>query len=618
MPILTFDLPDTTFVSSAQPDMNLSFYPLIYVGADPSYRNCISLINVTLPQLPVSRVDSALLQLSVIVKSGTDPSLVVVNRVTSPFVSQTATYNTRPDFTATASQFDVTVSSLYTSIQVDVTELVNSWLDGSADNDGIALTNSDGVSNVQFGTNNIVYEPYFPKMVLIYSNTPTPTDVPYGRVYHTGNQQIESNASIPFDYNGPLNQVTHQEGSGSVTVEQAGLYTAWFTVAGQTANQFALYQNEAVLLDSTYGASSGGNHGTATVNAAAGDVVSLRNRTSSAITLNNTAGGTETSVSASIFLLKIGSNVIPDPTLTDVNAAQDSAQINAAITAPALGLNLTEYNALTSYQQQYVCSGLLANRPTLGYLTVSGVQQMLNFYVGLAPTHAADPDNIQVKADATGGNGSIANPFDDIQQGINAVNSGGTVHIQSGNYQVASTINLYKTGVTLSGQQGSMITAMTADMHVMVITGSGTKVEGLTFTSNEVSKIYFILVEANDVTIQNNMIYEPPQASLINNEAIIIFLNKTGLQILNNTIYSVYFGIYTESDSIGTISGNIIYESGYGIAIKNNHYTIIDNSWNNSHNEYADILLLESASPLYDANQLSVINNGASVMDQRQ
>jgi hypothetical protein len=168
MPILTFNLPDTTFVSSAQPDMNLSFNPLIYVGADPSYRNCIGLINVTLPQLPVSRVDSALLQLSVIVKSRTDPSPIVVNQVTNPFVAKTVTYNTRPDFTTTASQIDVTASNLYTFIQIDVTCLVNSWLDGTTDNDGIALTNSDRVSVVQFGTNNIVYEPYLPKMVLIY------------------------------------------------------------------------------------------------------------------------------------------------------------------------------------------------------------------------------------------------------------------------------------------------------------------------------------------------------------------------------------------------------------------------------------------------------------------
>ena len=617
MPILTFSLSDTTFISSAQPDMNLSFYPLIYVGTDPSYRNCIGLINVTLPQLPVSRVDSALLQLSVIVKSGANPRPVVVNQVTSPFISQKVTYNTRPDFTATASQTDVTASNLYTSIQIDVTELVNSWLDGSADNDGIALTNSDGLSVVQFGTNNIIYEPYFPKMVLIYSNTPTPTGVPYGRVYHTGDQQIAADAYVPFGYNGPLNQITHQEGSGLITVGQAGLYTAWFTVGGQTANQFALYQNEAILLDSNYGTASGGNNGMATINAAVGDVVSLRNCTESAVTLNNTAGGTEIAVSASIFLMKIGSNVTPDLALAGVNAAQNSAQMNAAITAPALGLNLVEYNAFTSDLQQYVCSGLLVSRPTLGYLTVSGVQQMLNYYVALAPTYIVDPNNIQVKAGATSGNGSIANPFGDIQQGIDAVNSGGTVHVQSGNYQVSSTINLNKTGVTLSGQQGSMITTISDYMDVMRVTGSGSRVQGLTLTSNEISPIFFFSIQANDVTVQNNTIYEPPQASFINNQAIVIDLNTTGLQILNNTIYSFNFGIYISAGSGGTISGNIIYESNYGISIDNAQCTITNNSWNHGHNASSDILLQRDAPLTYDAQQLSVANDNASVMDMR-
>lgn len=614
MPILTFNLPDTTFVSSAQPDMNLSFYPLIYVGADPSYQNCIGLINVTLPQLPVSQVDSALLQLSVIVKSGANPSPIMVNQVTNPFVAQTVTYNTRPDFTATASQVDVTASNLYTSIQIDVTELVNSWLDGSADNDGIALTNSDGVSIVQFGTNNIVYEPYFPKMVLIYSNTPTPTGVPYGRVYHTGNQQIVADASVPFGYNGPLNQITHQEGSGMVTVEQAGLYTAWFTVTGQTENQFALYQNEAILLDSTYGTSSGGNNGTATINAAAGDVVSLRNHTSNPIILNNTAGGTGTAVSASIFLLKIDSNVTPDPALVSVNAAQDSTQMNAAITAPALGLNLAGYNALTDDLQQYVCSGLLVSRPTLGYLTVSGVQQMLDYYVALAP-YAVDPDNIQVKAGVTGGNGSIANPFGDIQHGIDAVNPGGTVYIQSGNYQVASTINVDKEGITLSGEQGSIITGMTDRMVVMLVTGSGTKVQGLIFTSIFTGYITFIAIQANNVTVQNNTIYQPPLGgSTISSYGIMITSHSTGLQILNNTIHFVDSGIVINTDSDGTISGNIIYESFYGIEIDNAQFTITNNSWNNSHNFY-DIGLWNA--PHYDVNELSVNNNSATVLDMR-
>ena len=85
MPTVSVGIPDTTFVSSSQPTQNFSFYPLMYVGNDPGFMDCIGLMEIDLPPLPVTSVDSAVLQLSVIVKTGTDPSPVVVNRVTSFF-----------------------------------------------------------------------------------------------------------------------------------------------------------------------------------------------------------------------------------------------------------------------------------------------------------------------------------------------------------------------------------------------------------------------------------------------------------------------------------------------------------------------------------------------------
>lgn len=177
MPTTTLNIPNTTFVSSAQPDDNLSFYPTMYAGTDPTFQNCISLLQVTMPPLPVTQVDSAILQFAVIVKSGADPSPVVVNRVTTPFSTSTVTYHTRPTFTATPSQINVTTADLYNTVQLDVTALVNSWLDGTFINNGIALTNSDGTTVVQFATNNIGYQPYFPELVLTYSSSPVPLDV---------------------------------------------------------------------------------------------------------------------------------------------------------------------------------------------------------------------------------------------------------------------------------------------------------------------------------------------------------------------------------------------------------------------------------------------------------
>jgi hypothetical protein len=181
MPSITL-FPDTTFVSSAQPDTNLSYYPLLYTGTDPNFGTCIGLMQMVLPSLPDSRVVSAMLQLTVVVKSGANLSQVVVNRVDDAFNINSVTYYSCPAYTATDSHYDISESDLYTSIQIDITELVNGWLGGTYANNGIALTNSDGISIVQFGTNKIAYEPYFPRLILTYSSTPIPTASPYGMI----------------------------------------------------------------------------------------------------------------------------------------------------------------------------------------------------------------------------------------------------------------------------------------------------------------------------------------------------------------------------------------------------------------------------------------------------
>lgn len=194
MPNITVSIPDTTFVSSLLPDTNFANNPIIYTGTDSTFQNCISLLQITLPTLPVTVVDSAILELTVIAKSGAAPSPVVVNRVTDPFNTGTVTYNTRPTFTATSSQIDVTTSDIFTTVQIDVTTLINEWLNGTLTNVGIAFTNSDGTTAVQFATNNINYEPFFPRLSITYSEIPVePTSAicfSYAQLAHVIEQLI--------------------------------------------------------------------------------------------------------------------------------------------------------------------------------------------------------------------------------------------------------------------------------------------------------------------------------------------------------------------------------------------------------------------------------------------
>lgn len=192
MSTVTVNIPQTAFVASALPDNNFSLNPLMYAGTDPGFQTCISLLKIQLPQIPVSTVDKAELNLALISKSGANPSTVVVNKVTSPFETATVTYASLPAYTPTQAQYNVTASDLYTIIHIDVTSLVNEWLSGTSQNSGIALTNSDGTTEVLFATNDIMYEPYFPTLTLTYSESPVNTgdNFSYAQLAHVIEQII--------------------------------------------------------------------------------------------------------------------------------------------------------------------------------------------------------------------------------------------------------------------------------------------------------------------------------------------------------------------------------------------------------------------------------------------
>lgn len=255
MPTVVLNTTETTFVSSAQPNTNFSGYPVLYTGTDTTYQNCISFLKFELPSLPVTSVDSAFLQLSVIVKTGDAPSTVVVNRVASMLDTSTVTYNTLPTFVATPSQVNVTTSDLYGTVQFDVTTLVNQWIAGTFPNNGFALTNPDGVSVVQFASNNIVYEPYFPELILEYSIAPAePIGGLQAHLEGSPGALLPDNAKIVFDTI-DINQspdISYNSGTGEFTLSSAGNYfiTWWVTTDGSEGPVnmiFSVAVNEAAI-----------------------------------------------------------------------------------------------------------------------------------------------------------------------------------------------------------------------------------------------------------------------------------------------------------------------------------------------------------------------------------
>lgn len=373
----------------------------MYVGNDAGFINYISLMEIDLPPLQVETVEQAVLRLSVIVKTGADPSQIVANRVTSPFDATDVTFETIPGYETTASQIDINISDLYATVEIDITELVNQWLNETYPNYGIALTNPDGVTMVQFGTNNIVYEPYFPKLVITYSDTPVPpppTDYSYGYIYNTDEQSVSLNIPIKFSNNGTLPGITHEAGTAPIIIESAGLYAVWYTVTAKQSSQFTLFRNGNPVPGSTYGSYRDETPypGIVIIYAAAGDQLTLRNYSSDPldVTLYNEAGGDETSVSASVMILKISEAITPDPILDAVNNAQDITQMRDAITDPVLGLNLDVFNTMSTVAQDMVLGILLTSKSDFMYQTVQSLQGILD----KAVNETSDPGNIQLQS----------------------------------------------------------------------------------------------------------------------------------------------------------------------------------------------------------------------------
>ena len=616
---ITLTSAGTVFVSGALPDLNLSVSPVLIVGTNPVFGESISFLQFPLPPLPVTSVDNATLRLFVIFKTGDDPSPIHVNRVTEDFDVNTVTYNTMPPFVATGSMINVATSNVGQYVEIDVTDLVNQWLAVPGSDHGIALTNPDGTTEVQFGDKEIG-SAFEPQLVITYT-TVVPDEDAYAYIFNTGNQSIPVDGDIPFNSNGALKGISHDVNTGSITIENPGTYAVWFSVTGGTPNQFALYQNDSPVPGSIYGteSASAGNIGMVIINAEAGDVLSVRNHTSTGpVALDNSAGGTEINTSASIKILRIGPPSSPDPALAAVNAAQDITEMRAAIEDPALGLDLTEYNALSPALQDQVLATILANRPTLGYQTVASVQDALNNAIN----QLVDPDNIYVKAGSVDGNGSKAKPFGTIPQGIAAVNPGGTVHVLAGTYPITSQINVNKPDITVLGEPGTLL-LLQADLIPLLITGSGATLQGLTITSDIPYPKEFIQIGAPDVKLIGNTVYgpfqPPPMDTWVVNRAVVSQVATSNVLLEGNTFYSLRTGMYINPNTTGAINNNVVYNTKGGFLVDGAFTTFVGNSWGDPPNEF-DIVLLPGTTfgpPYDDIPALQAANNNATISDQR-
>ena len=120
---------------------------------------------------------------------------------------------------------------------------------------------------------------------------------------------VPIDADVIFDSNGiTTTGITHAPGTTQIQITNPGDYEVTFSVSGVEPNQFALFLNGVQIVGTVYGSGAGTqqNTGQAIIAVSAGDVLTLRNRSSAAaVTLQTLAGGTQTNVNASIVIKKL-------------------------------------------------------------------------------------------------------------------------------------------------------------------------------------------------------------------------------------------------------------------------------------------------------------------------
>ena len=413
MTVIQVSPSDNAYIYSLNSDTNFGSSALLFTGTEDElsykYRTLFK-FNLSGLIPPGNTVTNASLELFVYSKDKPDallsPQNITVSTNSGDFSQDTVTWGNAPNVASTPYSINVTDADVGNYISIDITNVVIDWINTPLTNHGITLKGVESVSENESEdiTNSVIG--YFStnwsfpnqKPFLKIEYTKTSTLLPdHAYIFDTRTQNIIAEDDIPFSTNGSLSGITHSKDSKNINIKNSGFYAVLFRVTGELSNQFAIFKNGTLVPGTIYGTTVpapppaeagddsgyGNNTGIAILSANAGDILTLRNHTStSSINLVNNAGGSATNVSASILIIRIGENDLVNPALNAVNTALDTTQMRTAITNPDLGLDLTAFNALSVENQTTVLQGMIDDRPVSGYPTVQSVQESLNYEIG--------------------------------------------------------------------------------------------------------------------------------------------------------------------------------------------------------------------------------------------
>jgi len=210
-------------------------------------------------------------------------------------------------------------------------------------------------------------------------------------------------------------------------------------------------------------------------------------------------------------------------------------------------------------------------------MIVIAVLFFVSIFILISPVEIcnASENIIYVDDDNTAGpwNGTLSNPYQYIQDGINAANESDTINVYSGTYN--ENLEIYKT-VFLNGYGSGSKTIKGNDIykHTIEISASGVGFSGF--------------------TIKNSV-------GLSNHKSCIFLSSSIECVITNNIVTNGDSGIYLSGSSSNTVSDNTIEENNaHGLVIStSNSNTIQENAIQNNGNYGIFISFSASSNEIY-------------------
>ena len=222
---------DDTYVSSAAPTTNNGNSPSLVVQKSS---NGTTLIKLDLTQLQAAGVQGNAVSkayLKLYTSAVTGQGTFDVYQVTSPWVEGTVTYNTMPSMTLVAAGGGscpgvqcVNTTSKY--VQVDITSLVQGWLNAPSTNLGLALKPNGTTISVTFESKESTTTSHAPEVDVVLNTTLSqiPGSISESQVTNLptdiGNLNINVASKIPLSFMGATNGVATLDGTTHVPVSQ--------------------------------------------------------------------------------------------------------------------------------------------------------------------------------------------------------------------------------------------------------------------------------------------------------------------------------------------------------------------------------------------------------------